>query len=71
MDPPPPAPVLRWLREDIGLASVLLTNLGLELPAKMQSNARAGDSVLVKVVSADAREDRLRVVEYDPDSVPQ
>jgi exoribonuclease-2 len=55
-----PAMVLRWLREDDGLALILIEDLGLELPHRFTRPVYLGDRLDVQVSSADPRQDIIR-----------
>jgi exoribonuclease-2 len=48
--------VLRVLREDLGLVSVLLDGTGLEMAVKMARDVRPGDAVVVECTGAKPRE---------------
>jgi exoribonuclease-2 len=54
------AMVLRWLREDDGLALILIEDLGLELPHRFTRSVFLGDRLDVQVSSADPRQDIIR-----------
>jgi exoribonuclease-2 len=58
--------VLRWLREDDNLALILLEELGLELPHRLNRPAALGDRLSVQVASADPRQDLIRFREFLP-----
>ncbi|MDY7012932.1 MAG: ribonuclease R family protein [Cyanobacteriota bacterium] len=58
--------VLRWLREDDNLALILLEDLGLELPHRLNRPAALGDRLGVQVTSADPRQDLIRFREFLP-----
>jgi exoribonuclease-2 len=58
--------LLRWLREDDGLALVLLEDLGLELPARLRNRYNPGESLWLKVRHADPRQDLIHFEEVDP-----
>lgn len=55
-----PAMVLRWLREDDGLALILIEDLGLELPHRFTRPVYLGDRLDIQVSSADPRQDIIR-----------
>ncbi len=63
------AMLLRWLREDEGLALVLLEDLGLELPARLRNRYSLGEPVWLKVRHADPRQDLIHFDEVDPASL--
>ncbi|MDY6781405.1 MAG: ribonuclease R family protein [Cyanobacteriota bacterium] len=56
--------VLRWLREDDNLALILLEELGLELPHRLNRPIALGDRLNVQVTSADPRQDLIRFREF-------
>lgn len=56
--------VLRWLREHENLALVLLEDLGIELPMRIQRTVQLGDSLNVVVNEVNPRMDRIFLTEY-------
>jgi exoribonuclease-2 len=57
------ATVLMWLREDSGLALILLEDLGLQLPMSFRRSVNLGEQVLVKVSHADPQKDVIQFQE--------
>ncbi|MGB8701410.1 MAG: ribonuclease R family protein [Thermosynechococcaceae cyanobacterium] len=55
--------ILRWLREQDGLALILIEDLGLELAMRFNRAVSLGESLFVKVISADPRLDRITLEE--------
>ena len=62
-----PTLVLRWIREDEGLGSILLEDLGLEFVWRIPNGLNPGDRVSLRVAHADPREDKIhfQIVETD------
>lgn len=52
--------VLRWLREDEGLALVMLEELGLEFAARLNRQVFLGDRIQLQVTHADPRQDVIQ-----------
>ncbi len=57
------ATVLMWLREDSGLALILLEDLGLQLPMSFRRSVNLGEQVSVKVAHADPQKDVIQFQE--------
>jgi exoribonuclease II len=55
--------VLMWLREDSGLALILLEDLGIQLPMFFKREATLGEQLLVKVGLADPQKDIIQFQE--------
>lgn len=55
--------VLMWLREDSGLALILIEDLGLQLPMSFKRNVQLGEQVLVRVAHVEPRQDLLQFQE--------
>ena len=52
--------MLRWLREDDGLASILLEDLGVELATRFHRDLSPGDRLWLEVSHADPRQDSIQ-----------
>jgi exoribonuclease-2 len=52
--------VLRWLREDENLALILIEDLGLELPHKIERSVELGDRLILQVMRSDPHRDEIR-----------
>ncbi len=59
------AMLLRWLREDISLGLLLLEELGLELPMRLNRPAQLGETFMVKVSHVDPRQDVIHFEEIE------
>ncbi len=57
------AMVLMWLREDSGLALILLEDLGLQLPMSFRRPVSLGEDILVKVSYSDPQKDFIQFQE--------
>ncbi len=55
--------VLMWLREDSGLALILIEDLGLQLPMPFKRSVALGENVLIKVAHVDPRQDLIQFQE--------
>ncbi|WP_413162812.1 ribonuclease catalytic domain-containing protein [Capilliphycus salinus ALCB114379] len=55
--------LLRWLREDSNLGLVLLEELAVELPMRLNRNAELGERFTVKVAHVDPRQDIIQFQE--------
>nr|MBF2064774.1 VacB/RNase II family 3'-5' exoribonuclease [Calothrix sp. C42_A2020_038] len=55
--------VLMWLREDSGLALILLKDLGLQLPMFFKRPVKLGEELLVKVSLSDPQKDVIQFQE--------
>ena len=62
--------VLRWLREDELLGSILIEDLGLELNMRFKRDVELGDRLDLRVAYADPRQDTIQFQEVSPESVP-
>ncbi|HHP7246308.1 MAG TPA: RNB domain-containing ribonuclease, partial [Elainellaceae cyanobacterium] len=62
--------LLRWLREHENLGLVLLEDLGLEMPIRLNRPAELGSRMCLKVTYADPRHDVIQFVELT-ESHPQ
>ena len=58
--------ILRWLREPDRLALVLLEDLGLELPMRIDRPITLGDRFSVRARTVDPRLDRIKLEEWMP-----
>ncbi|MBD2103710.1 ribonuclease catalytic domain-containing protein [Leptolyngbya sp. FACHB-261] len=64
--------MLVWLREHEGLALILLEDLGLKLPMRMQRNIALGEMLSVQVSDVDPRRDLIQFREVQrQDLMPQ
>lgn len=57
------AMMLRWLREDDGLALIILEDLGLELAMRFDRDVALGERIQVRVSHANPRQDVIRFEE--------
>ncbi|PAX59465.1 ribonuclease catalytic domain-containing protein [Brunnivagina elsteri] len=57
------ATVLMWLREDSGLALILIEDLGLQLPMFFKRDVNLGDEILIKVSISDPQKDLIQFQE--------
>lgn len=55
--------VMMWLREDSGLALILIEDLGLQLPMPFKRSPALGEQVLIKVAYVDPRQDVIQFQE--------
>lgn len=55
--------VLMWLREDSGLALILIEDLGLQLPMPFKRSVELGEQVSIKVAYVDPRQDVIQFQE--------
>ena len=55
--------VLMWLREDSGLALILIEDLGLQLPMLFKRPVNLGEELLVKVILSDPQKDMIQFQE--------
>lgn len=55
--------VLMWLREDTGLALILIEDLGLQLPMLFKRDAALGEQIAIKIAYVDPRQDVLQFQE--------
>lgn len=55
--------VLRWLKQELGLVSVLMEGLGLEQPVRVYRDVRVGERIAVQCVAARPREGTLHFKE--------
>ena len=62
--------VLRWLREDELLGSILIEDLGLELNMRFKRDVELGDRLDLRVAYADPRQDTIQFQEVTTESVP-
>jgi exoribonuclease-2 len=59
------AMLLRWLREDINLGLLMLEELGLELPIRLNRAMPLGEMFTVKVTHVDPRQDVIQFQEIE------
>ena len=57
------ATVLMWLREDSGLALILIEDLGLQLPMLFKRAVSLGEQILIRAAHVDPRQDILQFQE--------
>ncbi len=57
--------LLRWLREDINLGLLMLEELGLELPIRLNRPIQLGENFAVKVTHVDPRTDVIQFQEIE------
>jgi exoribonuclease-2 len=57
--------LLRWLREDINLGLLMLEELGLELPIRLNRAMLLGEIFTVKVTHVDPRQDIIQFQEIE------
>ena len=55
--------VLMWLREDSGLALILIEDLGLQLPMPFKRPVALGEQILIRVSHVDPRQDIIQFQE--------
>ncbi len=55
--------IMRWLREDDGLALILLEDLGLEFPHRFDRPVKVGENIKLQVFYADSHRDEIRFKE--------
>lgn len=55
--------VLMWLREDTGLALILIEDLGLQLPMLFKRDVALGEQIAIKIAYVDPRQDVLQFQE--------
>lgn len=53
--------LLRWLREDDGLALVRIDSWAMDLPARVEGTAEPGSTLLLQVIQVNAAADQLRI----------
>jgi exoribonuclease-2 len=63
-----PTLVLRWIREDENLGSILLEDLGLEFVWRIPRGLTPGDRIQVRVAHADPREDTIHFQPVESDT---
>jgi len=63
-----PTLVLRWIREDENLGSILIEDLGLEFVWRFPRNVSLGDRLQLRVAHADPREDMIHFQEVTIDA---
>ncbi len=62
--------LLRWLREDENLGLILLEELGLEFPHRLERSLALGDRFIVQVLRADPQRDEIRFREVLSHELP-
>ncbi|MGD1850471.1 MAG: ribonuclease catalytic domain-containing protein, partial [Cyanophyceae cyanobacterium] len=60
--------MLRWIREDEGFGSILIEDLGLELPMRFKREVELGDRLNLQVAYADPRQDAIQFQEVTPET---
>ena len=60
--------MLRWLREDDGLALIMLEDLGLEFAHRFDRNVKLGETLQLQVYFCDPQRDEIRFKEVDYNS---
>jgi len=61
--------MLRWLREDDGLASILIEDLGIEMTMRFNRSVDLGEVLHVRVSYVDPRQDTIQFREVAPERV--